>query len=273
MIRKFRTVPGLGLISSAIVMAMLAGVPTVSAQQTEQAPAQQPQTQPPQPQQPEAQQPADQQSGSNSQEASTEETTRTRKVKNYKNWTFNVDGGASLTNGTTAQFVRGGGGIIGGGVTRNASKYFGLRLDFQFDNLPLRNSALELAQAPSAINHAYTLMLDPVINISASKNWGGYIVFGASFVRRSGKLDSSSAIPGSACNPFFTWWGDCYASSLPISGRFLHENQNELGYNFGGGITRKVRGNTEVYVEFRYVHGKHNGFSTDFRPITLGVRW
>ena len=273
MIRKFRTVPGLGLISSAILMAMLAGTPTLSAQQTQSAPAQQPEAQQPQTQQPQAQPPAHQQSSSSSQEASTEETTRARKAKNYKNWTFNVDGGASLTNGTTAQFVRGGGGIIGGGVTRNASKYFGLRLDFQFDNLPLRNSALELAQAPSAVNHAYTFMLDPIINISASKNWGGYIVFGGSFVRRSGKLDSSTAIPGSACNPFFTWWGNCYGGSLPISGRFLNENQNELGYNFGGAITRKVRSNAEVYVEFRYVHGKHNGFSTDFRPITLGVRW
>lgn len=286
MIRKFRAIPGLGLISSAILMAMLAGVPTVFAQQTEPAPAQQPEAQPqtqqpqtqqpqtqqPQAQQPQAQPPADQQSSS-SQEASAEETTRARKAKNYKNWTFNVDGGASLTNSTTAQFVRGGGGVIGGGVTRNASKYFGLRLDFQFDNLPLRNSALELAQAPSAINHAYTFMLDPIINISASKNWGGYIVFGGSFIRRSGKLDSSTAIAGSACNPFFTWWGNCYAGSLPISGRFLNENQNELGYNFGGAITRKVRSNIEVYAEFRYVHGKHNGFSTDFRPITLGVRW
>ncbi|HLZ41347.1 MAG TPA: hypothetical protein VKQ11_10310 [Candidatus Sulfotelmatobacter sp.] len=267
MIQKFRTVPGLGLFSCALLMAILAGTPSLSAQQTTQTPAQ---SENPQPQ---AQQPDQGQSSSSSQEASAEETTRTRKKKDYKNWTFNVDGGASLTNGTTAQFVRGGGGIIGAGVARNASKYFGLRLDFQFDNLPLRNSALELAQARSATNHAYTLMLDPIINIPASKNWGGYVVFGGTFLRRSGKLDSSSAIPGSACGTFFTWWGNCYAGSLPVSGRFLNENQNEVGYNFGGGISRKVRSNIDVYVEFRYVHGKHNGVSTDFRPITLGVRW
>lgn len=269
MIRKFRTVPGLGLILSAILMAMLAGAATVSAQQTE--PAQQPQAQQPQGQQPEAQAPADQQSSS-SQEASTEETTRAPKKKAYKNWIFNVDGGASLTNSTTKDFVRGGGGIIGGGVTRNASKSLGLRLDFQFDNLPLRNSALELAQAPSATDHAFTVMLDPIINISASKNWGGYIVFGASYVRRSGKLNSSTAIVGSACGPFFSWWGNCYVS-LPINGKFLDETQNQFGYNFGGAITRKIRPNVDVYVEFRYVHGKRLGVSTDFRPITLGVRW
>src|SRR5579859_3468986 len=264
MIRKSATVPGLNLLSSAILIALLAGTSIVYAQQT--------QSQQPPAQAPQAQQPADQQSSS-SQEASAEETTKPTKVKEYKNWTFNVGGGASLTNGTTANFVRGGGGIVAAGFARNTSKYFGLRLDFQFDNLPLRNSALELAQARSATNHAYTLMLDPIINIPASKNWGGYVVFGGTFLRRSGKLDSSSAIPGSACGTFFTWWGNCYAGSLPVSGRFLNENQNEVGYNFGGGISRKVRSNIDVYVEFRYVHGKHNGVSTDFRPITLGVRW
>jgi hypothetical protein len=245
-------------------MAMLAGTSALFAQQ---APSQQAPTQTTQ-----AQQPPDQQS-STSQEASTEDSTKTKKKKDYKNWTFNAGGGASLTNGTTAVFVRGGGGIAAAGVARNTSRYFGLRLDFQFDNLPLRNSALELAQARSATSHAYSLMLDPIINIPVSKNWGGYIVFGPSFIRRSGKLDSSTAIPGSACNPFFTWWGDCYAGSLPLSGKFLDAHQNEFGYNFGGAITRKIRPNVDFYAEFRYVHGKHNGISTDFRPITIGIRW
>jgi len=169
--------------------------------------------------------------------------------------------------------VRGGGGVAAAGVARNYSKYFGLRLDFQFDNLPLRTSALELAQAPGATAHAYSLMLDPIINIPVTKNWGGYLVFGPSFVHRSGKLDSSSAIPGSACNGFFTWWGHCFDSSLPINGNFLHSSQNEFGYNFGGGITRKIRPNMDFYAEFRYLHGKHNNITTDLRPLTIGIRW
>ena len=274
MIRKFRTVSGLGLISSAILMAVLAGTATLSAQQPAEQPpqSQQPTTQQPQSQEPQAQQPEEQQPASN-QEATPEETTRPIKPKNYRNWTFNVDGGASLTNGTTAKFVRGGGGVIGGGVARNLSKSFGFRFDFQFDNLPLRNSALQLAQAPGATLHAYTGMLDPIINITASKNWGGYIVFGPTFLRRSGKLDSSSAIPGSACGPFFNWWRTCYGGNLPPDGRFLNEGQNEFGYNFGGAITRKILPHVDVYAEFRYVHGKHYGPTTDFRPITVGVRW
>lgn len=265
MIRKFATIPGLTLIHSAILVIVLTGVASVHAQQ---APVQQPapaQTQ---------KQPDNQQSSS-SQEASQEETTSSRRTKkrDYKKWTYNVGGGASLPMGATNNYVRGGGGVAAAGVARNYSKYFGFRLDAQFDNLPLRSSSLQLAQAPGATNHDYSLMLDPIINIPASKNWGGYLVFGPSFYHRSGKLDSSSAIPGSACNGFFTWWGHCFDGSLPINGNFLHSSQNEFGYNFGGGITRKLRPNIDFYAEFRWMHGTHNGITTDLRPITIGIRW
>lgn len=262
MIRKFARIPGLRFV--AILMTVLMGIAVVHGQQSsaQQAPAAQPQTQ----QQPD-------QSGS--QEASPEETIPSRRKKplNYKKWAFNVGGGANLPYGTTDTYVRGGGGVAAAGVARNYGKYFGLRLDFQFDNLPLRASALELAQAPGATNHVYSLMLDPIINIPVTKNWGGYVVFGPSFLHRSGKLDSSTAIPGSACNGFFTWWGHCFAASLPVNGNFLHSSQNEFGYNFGGGITRKIRPNMDFYAEFRYLHGKHSNITTDVRPITIGIRW
>lgn len=261
MIRKFVTVSGLPFLILATLLAASAAVH-----------AQQPQTSAPE-QQPQTQQPENQQSSS--QEAPPEEIDRRAKAKGnqYKKWSFNVGGGASLTNGTTQKFVRGGGGVAAVGAARNYSKYFGLRLDFQFDNLPLRTSALQAAQAPGANDHVYSLTLDPIINFSVSKNWGGYILGGAGFFHRSGKLDSSTAIPGSACNGFFTWWGHCFNGSLPINGQFLHSSQNEFGANFGGAITRKIRPNMDLYVEFRYLHGKHNNITTDLRPITIGIRW
>jgi opacity protein-like surface antigen len=293
MIRKFRAVSRFGAILSFALI--LAGAATVYAQQTQapQTPPQQaqpPQDQPqpnqppPAPPQPAESQPAPaqqpksqpqaQQPDSN-QEATAEESTPIRKPKAnlYKKWNYNVGGGASLTNGDTKNFVRSGGGIAAAGVARNGSKYLGLRFDFQFDNLPLKSSALQAAQAASANSHVYSFMLDPIINIPATTNWGGYILAGPAFYHRSGKLNSSTAIPGSACDPFFLWWGHCFNGSLPINGNFLHSSQNEFGYNFGGGITRKIRPNMDLYVEFRYLHGKHDNVSTDLRPITIGVRW
>jgi len=274
MIRKFATIPGFSIVQSAVLMMILAGVATVNAQQTEpQQPAtDQPQTQQQPNQQPSSQQPGGQQPSS--QEPSTEELgTHKKKPKEYKNWSFNAGGGASLTSGTTGTYVRSGGPLVAAGVARNLSKYFGLRLDFQFNSLPLRYSALQAAQAPGANSHAYTLNLGPIINIPVNRDWGGYIVGGASYFHRSGKLDSSTAFPGSACNGFFLWWGHCYAASLPINGDFLHSSLNQFGENFGVGITRKISSNLEIYAEFRIQHGTHINTTTDFRPISVGVRW
>jgi hypothetical protein len=271
MIRKFAMVSGFRVVLVLIFLTILAGAATVHAQQ---APAQQTQPQQPPAQQPPAQTPPDnQQAGS--QEPGPEEEIPARKPKprGYKNWTFNLGGGTSFTSGTTQKFVRSGGGVAAAGVARNYSKYFGLRADFQWDNLPLRTSAMQAAQAPGATSHVYSFTLDPIVNFQVTRLWGGYVLGGPAFYHRSGKLDSSTAIPGSACNPFFTWWGSCTAGSLPLSGRFLKANQNEFGENFGAGITRKIRPNIDFYAEFRFFHGKHGGTSTDLRPITIGFRW
>jgi|SRR5579859_977070 len=264
MIRKFATVSRFRVFLAVISLAtILAGAASLRAQDT---PAQQPPAQ-----QPPAQQPPDQ---SGSQEASPEEIPGRRvKPREYKNWSFNAGGGASLVSGSTKTFVRGGGGVAAAGVARNYSKYFGLRADFQFDNLPLRNSALGLAQAPGGTAHVYSIMAGPVINIPVTRDWGGYLVFGPGYFHRSGKLDSSVAIPGAACDAFFTWWGACLSGSLPLNGKFLSSSQDEFGYDFGGGVTRKLRPNIELYAEYRFVHGKRNSITTDFRPITLGIRW
>jgi hypothetical protein len=279
MIRKFATVPGFRFVLTFILATILAGATMVHAQETptqppaSQPPADQtPSTQTPSTQQPPAAQTPDKQSGT--QEATPEDIgTRKVKPKDYTNWSYSAGAGASLTSGTTAKFARGGGGIAAAGVARNFSKYFGLRLDFQFDNLPLRDSALVSAQAPGGNSHVYSLMLGPIINIPVTPDWGGYVLFGPAFYHRSGKLDSSTAIPGSACDPFFVWWGPCFNASLPVSGDFLHASQNEFGEYFGFGMTHKITSRVEIYAEFRYLHGSHNGITTDLRPITIGARW
>jgi len=220
-----------------------------------------------------AQQPASSQSGN--EEATPEEATprHRTKPKEFKNWNFNVGGGANVDSGPTKRFVRGGGATFGAGVARNYSKYFGFRLDVLFNDLPLRNTALQLAQAQSGNSHVYTATLDPIINIPATRLWSGYVVFGPSYLHRSGKLDSSTAVPGEACNAFYAWWGRCFAGSLPLTVNFLRESENQFGYNIGGGIARKVYNNIEIYADFRIIHGDHNNITTDVRPITMGVRW
>jgi hypothetical protein len=271
MIRKFATISGGRIAQLAVLIAILAGVATVHAQQTAPDPQTEPQSQT-QPQQPAQTQPPQ---SDQDQEATPEESAPIHRVKPklYKNWVYNVGAGASLTNGTTKAYVRSGGPVGAAGVARNFNQYFGLRLDFQYDYLPLRASALQSATAPGGSAHVYALNFGPVINLPLTKTWGGYIVGGFGFYRRAGKLDSSQAFAGSTCNGFFLWWGHCFNGNLPISGQFLNSSQNQIGEEVGAGVTRKIGTDMEIYAEIRQFHGSHAGVTTDLRPITIGVRW
>jgi hypothetical protein len=231
--------------------------------------AQQPAAQPPAAQQPAAQQPA------SGQEPAEEVPISRRKArpKNYKNWTFDVGLGANLDSGATRSFVRQGGGVATAGVARNANKYLGLRADFIFANLPLRDSVLQTAPATGDTNNLYAITLDPIINVPVNKSFGGYILFGPGFYHRAGSLSGDTTVPGSGCNPFWIWWGACKGVSIPLSGDFVNSNQSAFGYNFGAGVTRKMPSGVEIYGEFRLMHGKNGTITTDVRPITIGVRW
>lgn len=283
MIRKPAVLSASRTVRAVCLIAILAGAVTALAQTPDQAsPDQQnsaPQSSAQPPQSGQQQQPQSEQQPANSQagneEATPEEATPRHRLKpkEFKNWNYNVGGGANVNSGATKQFVVGGGGTFGGGVTRNASKYLGLRLEVGFDNLPLRQTALILAQASGGNAHVYTVTLDPIINVPVNKLWSGYVLFGPSYLHRSGKLLTSTALPGEACNPFFQWWARCFAGSLPPNANFTRSSHNEFGYNLGGGIARKVYNNVEVYVDFRIIHGNHNNITTDVRPITMGVRW
>jgi hypothetical protein len=279
MMAMFARVTATASVLTLLVLMFLLGAglgfaQTAPAEQTPAAPApvppapaaQQPATPTPAAQQPDTgQEPSDEVSSSS----------RRKKPHDYKNWVFDVGGGANLDSGTTLTWVRGGGLVGTAGVARNANKYLGLRADFIFADLPLRDSTENLAQATGARNYAYAITLDPIINLPVTSVYSGYVLFGASFDHRAGSLSGSTTVPGSGCNGFWVWWGACQNSptSIPLSGSFVNSSLNQFGYNFGGGVTRKMPSGAEIYIEYRLMHGTSNGITTDFRPITIGFRW
>jgi opacity protein-like surface antigen len=268
MIRKFATILALTVLAAPGIHAQQA--PAAQSSSTQQDPAQQPAAQ-----QPSAPQPAEQQPAATAQDASDEDMAprRKRRAPDHEKWTYNLGVGGNLPNGNTMNFVKGGGLVGAAGVARNANRIVGLRLDFQWAQLPLRTSALAMGGAQNASSHVYSLNLGPIINFPVTKKYGGYVVFGPSYYHRSGELYSSTVVPGAPCNAFFDWWGRCTANSVSLFGNFAHESLNQLGYNFGAGVTRKLTGKFELYAEFRYEHGTHDKITTDYRPISVGVRW
>jgi hypothetical protein len=266
MMGKFAATASVLALLILIILLGAQGFGQTAGQTSATPPAAQPPAAPP----PAAQQPA------SSQEPADEESSssRRKRVHDFKNWVYNVGAGANLDSGTTRTWVRQGGFVVAAGVARNGNKYLGLRADFIFANLPLRDSTQELAQATGATTHAYSVALDPIINIPVTKLYTGYVLFGPSFIHRSGSLNSDT-VPGSPCNGFWNWWGACQSSNfnIPLSGSFANSSLNQFGYNVGAGVTRKMPSGVEIYGEVRLMHGTHNGITTDYRPITIGFRW
>ena len=266
------TATALRLLIFTILLGAQGFAQTPPAEQTPAPTAPAPAAQPPSTPDQAAQQPA------SGQEASAEEsTTAHRKARphDYKNWEFNVGGGANLDSGSTKTWVRGGGLVGSAGVARNGNKYLGLRADLIFADLPLRDSTVQLAQATGSRNYALAVTLEPIINVPVNEVWGGYVFLGPAYYHRAGNVSGSTTVPGSACNGFWNWWGACqnYNFGLAISGSFVNSSLNEFGIDGGGGVTRKMPSGVEIYAEWRIMHGSHNGITTDFRPITIGFRW
>ena len=195
-----------------------------------QTPATPPARQAPEAQQPAAPTPAAQKPDSSQEPAEEESTSHRKRIHDYKNWVYNVGAGANLDSGPTKTWVRQGGFVGSGGVARNANKYLGLRADFIFANLPLRDSTQQLAMATGATTHVYALTLAPIINIPVTKLYSGYVLIGASFNHRSGSLNGDTTVPGAPCNAFWNWWGACQTSnfSIPLSGSFVNSSRERI---------------------------------------------
>ena len=263
------------LVKLLLVLTILLGTQGVAqTPPAAQTPAAPPAAPAPDAQQPSTPSPAAQ-TASGQEPADEESTSRRKKPKDYKNWTFNVGAGANIDSGATKTWVRGGGFAASAGVARNANKYLGLRADFIYADLPLRDSTQNYAQATGATSYMYGVTLGPIINLPVTPRYSGYILFGPGYYHRAGSLQGDTTVPGSGCNAFWNWWGACSISniSIPLSGNFIDTSQNQFGYTFGGGVARKMPSGAEIYLEFRLMHGSHNGITTDVRPITIGFRW
>ncbi len=274
MIRKF--------VMGAVLAIMAAGVlPAQDAPQDQQPAAQQPATQPSTSQTAPEQQSssgsaAGQQPTSSSAGQASEEpeiTARRRRAPVFSKYEFNVGVGADLGAGVTQDFIKGGALTLNAGAARNFNHIFGFRLDFFYADLPLRANALQIAQASTGTNRAFAFTLDPIFNIPVSQHYGGYLILGPDYIHRSGSLTKSVGAVGGFCNAFWTWWGNCNVFGLPPNRTFLSTSVDQYGYNYGAGLYRRFENNHQIYLDFRALHGTEQGVTTDFRTLTLGVRW
>jgi len=196
---------------------------------------------------------------------------------NFNRFNFTAGGGLGIGRDDVATFVGSSvQGVVGGGM--NYSRMFGVDAEYMYYDLGFRPSVIN---GPAALanqsGHMQAVSLDGIVNVPRHiGKWSAYGIFGVGFYRRSVSVPTRFLGPGTVYEPAWRWWdlkSDVNGKLIPQT---MSSNSKDAGgFNYGGGITRRLNHfhNTKLYFEYRYHRAYHSDGQTIVMPITVGLRW
>ena len=108
------------------------------------------------------------------------------------------------------------------------------------------------------------------------KSVGVYFIGGGGWYHRSASLSEEVVTgQGVSCSPEWLWWGFNCSSGLVTSNQTITSfSVSSMGANAGVGFTAKIgEPRYRFYVEARYNYAPTKNTTTQFIPITAGVRF
>jgi len=167
---------------------------------------------------------------------------------------------ASVYN-TTAWAVK-----VGGGY--NFTPRIGLLAEYSFDHFGLTNYYInQVGVSEGGNTHLWSLTMEPIVRYRLHSKVGGYVIGGGGFYRALTSFTNPTY--GYVCYPFY----GCY----PVQGTVVvsHFSSNQGGLNIGTGFTFKTHPEESFafFTEARYEWLDTPGHTTEFIPVTFGVRW
>jgi opacity protein-like surface antigen len=202
---------------------------------------------------------------------------------------FNVGGGYTITTGEARNHL-GDGYNVNVGLIINATKVFGIGVDYTYNGLGEKQVSIPVSPTPggSATNQNFfanmnmqVIGFNAVIKPKMEGNVKPYVVAGGGAYYRRVQVTTPGAgyVPG-YCDP---WWGFCYPGGwVPVDKIVGERSEWSPGIDFGGGVNFKVGDSASVFVEVKY----HYIFGTDYSsgtttqkssssyiPITFGIRF
>jgi Outer membrane protein beta-barrel domain len=164
-----------------------------------------------------------------------------------------IDGGWHVTAGGGYQF----------------NEYFALTGEYSYYNFDIDTGVL----GPLGVSDGDANMMSVTGNLSgrvgSRSPVGLYFIGGGGVYRRQVKFEQL-ATPGVPVPP---WFGNNLPPTVPGSGELGPFTTWSPGWNFGGGVTFGLGGETRLFVEWRYHYVFTPNTKTQFMPVTVGVRW
>ncbi len=184
-------------------------------------------------------------------------------------WTFNVGAGPTATIGTMHNRLNTGFNFnAGGGI--NVSHPLAIMAEFGYNSFGISDQALSALNVPGGNARIYSLTIDPMLRFGYDHKFGGYIIGGGGWYRRTVEFTQ----PTTAIVPFYDpWWGFFGQAAIPADQVIGSRTVDVGGWNIGAGFTVGIPRGAKFYTEARYHWMNAGTHNTTVLPITFGVRW
>jgi hypothetical protein len=153
------------------------------------------------------------------------------------------------------------------GAGYNFVPKFGVLAEYSFNRFGLTDAVINEAGTDDGNTHLWSATLEPIWRYKNGGKFGGYVIGGGGFYRALTSLTNNTY--GIYCDPFY----GCY----PVSQSYTvsHFSSNQGGANIGLGFTYKTDPSNRLalYTEARYLWIDTPGHSSEFIPVTVGLRW
>lgn len=179
------------------------------------------------------------------------------------------------------------------GVTFNLSPTLGVQAEYMYMRMDGPEKTISIVENPIAAiatnglleaNHqVHAITFNGVYKAKTEGMVGGYGLAGLGWYHRIVQVTSPSVGYATYCDPY---WYVCYPTLVSVDTIIGDRSSNDLGINFGGGITFGRAAKFYVEVRYHYVWGPtisrpaepgHDAVdqstNAGYLPITFGVRW
>ena len=192
-------------------------------------------------------------------------------AQNPNRFAFNVGGGfTEPAGGTNGRLDMGFNVNAGAGV--NFVPHFGVMAEFGFNHLDLNSSVLAANAVPDGTARIFSLTLNPIIHLNPRGRFDAYLIGGGGYYRRTVEFTAPTVTTITGFDPFY---GVFFPIDIPANVVLGSFTQNKAGWNAGGGVSVRVRGdsNAKLYAESRYHYIYTTPVKTMVLPVTFGLRW
>lgn len=195
-------------------------------------------------------------------------------AQTFNRFNFNVGGGWGGAMGDVGKVTDASyNGVVGGGL--NLTPRFGVKAEYMYFNLAFGDSVKSQQKVLDATGHVHSATLNLFYNIPLQGKVGVYAIGGAGWYQRSVDARSQTLPAGAVCQPAWALWGITCTNDnhVDVDQQLSSNSVSGGGYNFGGGLTYRLKKYGTLYLEGRYHRANTSDRHTTLFPVTVGLRW